>query len=118
MRSIIRGFVFTLVIGCGGSDAPQAGGPSGPGGPVTPTVGTAVNVNDSFFSPKNLQASAGQTVTWTWVGNASHNVTFTDGTESGNKIDGTFQRLFQATGTFNYQCTTHPGMTGSVVIVP
>jgi plastocyanin len=116
MRSIIGGLVLSIVIGCG-SDAPQ-GGPSGPGGPATPTVGTAVNVNDSFFSPKNLQASAGQTVTWTWVGSQSHNVTFNDGPESGDKINGTFQRNFPATGTFSYSCTNHVGMTGSVVVVP
>jgi len=120
--------VVAASCGGGGGDYGSVSGPSGqnPGGTSggTQTGGTSpvqtnsVSVSDNFFSPINAQVAIGSTVTWTWSSGASaHNVTFGDGSTSGDKGGGaTFSRTFNAAGTFSYHCTLHPGMDGSVIV--
>lgn len=106
----------------GGGDAGATTGPSGGGGGNNggggPVATSSVTVSDDLFSPKAITIAPGTTVTWTWSGAASlHNVTFTDGTTSGDKGAGsTYTRTFATAGTFTYLCTLHAGMTGSVVV--
>ncbi|MGH7548048.1 MAG: cupredoxin domain-containing protein [Gemmatimonadales bacterium] len=62
-------------------------------------------------------------MTWTWNSAGTlHNVTFAAvaGAPSniGNMGSGSSSRPFGAAGTFDYECTLHPGMTGSVTVVP
>ena len=75
-------------------------------------------MGNNLFTPANIQVSPGTTVTWTWSSDAiTHNVTFTDGAKSGDQgANATYSRTFAATGTFNYSCTIHPGMSGSVLV--
>ena len=61
------------------------------------------------------------TVVWAWSsGGVSHNVTFDDGEQSGNRSSGTYQRTFADAGSFPYHCTIHgtatSGMRGSVTV--
>jgi plastocyanin len=44
-----------------------------------------------------------------------HNVTFAR-QHSGTKQTGTYTMTFRKAGTFNYECTLHPGMVGKVVV--
>lgn len=59
------------------------------------------------------------TVTWQMTGEAPHSVTDADGSfDSGLLKPGdTFERRFGTVGTFDYRCSVHPDMTGSVVVV-
>ena len=104
---------------CGGSsDSPAT--TTGPGSnppPTTPTATTKVSVGNDFFQPSAIQVTVGSTVTWTWDSNAVvHNVTFPDGSGSGNLgASATFSKTFSTAGTFSYQCTIH-GMSGSIVV--
>ena len=83
----------------------------------SPKATDKVTVGNNVFSPADIQVSPGTTVTWTWAQDASdHNVTFNDGTGSGNKSSGTFTRTFSSGGTFPYSCTLHPGMSGTVTV--
>lgn len=117
---------LVVAASCGGgsgygSVTGTTGGTTGgtqTGGSTSPVQTNAVSVNDDFFSPANVQVSVGTTVTWTWASGATtHNVTFNDGTGSGDKNAGqSFSRTFSTAGTFNYHCTLHGGMTGSVVV--
>jgi plastocyanin len=77
-------------------------------------------VTNNVFTASAVQVAAGTTVTWTWSSQASdHNVTFADGVASPTQAaNSTFRRTFATAGTFNYQCTLHPGMTGKVVVAP
>jgi plastocyanin len=126
----IRNFAVAALIAAvacgGGGDIPAVTGTTGgnPGG-GTPTGGSdspqatnAVTVSDNIFTPTNIVVTAGTTVTWTWAaGSAAHNVTFADGAQSGDKTGGaTYTRTFSTVGTFNYSCTIHPGMNGSVKV--
>ena len=76
----------------------------------------AVDVFDFGFSPRTLAVSAGTQVTWTNTGVAPHTVTFDD--EDSGVIDSgsTYQRTFEDAGTFDYLCTIHPAMTGTIEV--
>lgn len=98
---------------------PSGGNPSGgnpTGGTNNPVSTNAVSVGDNTFTPANIAVNVGATVTWTFVGATQHNVTFGDGNNSGDKLSGTFSRTFSTAGTFNYSCTLHSGMSGSVKV--
>ena len=56
--------------------------------------------------------------TWVWgQGATGHNVSFNNPLLSSQTLStGTHSVTFSTAGTFNYACTVHPGMTGSVVV--
>ena len=113
--------MLAVTASCGGSTSDGGyGGVTNPGtgGNTQPTQTTSVAVSDNQFSPASIQVATGATVTWTWAaGSSLHNVTFTSGTPSANLgANATFTRTFPTAGTFTYQCTLHPGMTGTVKV--
>lgn len=83
-----------------------------------------VNVNDSSFSPGELQVPAGTTVVWTSNASLPHTVTAADGSfDSGTMSAGdTFEYTFNEAGTFEYFCQFHgspgSGMAGAIVVTP
>lgn len=85
-----------------------------------PVRTTSVTVGNNFFDPEDIVVSASATVTWTWSGGESHNVTFTSGEieSSATRSSGAHQATMPATaGTYAYRCTLHPSqMQGSVVV--
>ncbi len=109
-----------------GPNSLQASGSGVTGSPVTfaatgvsddPAPLTAsISVGDNFFDPNSATIGAGGTVTWTWAGSGTHNVTFASGTNQGNQSTGTFVRGFPDVGSFAYSCTNHSGMTGTIVV--
>jgi len=127
LRNITTAMLVAAAVACGGggdspatvsgptNGNPNPGNPSG--GTDTPVATNQVAVSDNIFTPASIQVSPGTTVTWTWAPNvAAHNVTFSDGNNSGDKSSGTFSRTFSTAGTFNYSCTLHGGMTGAVKV--
>jgi plastocyanin len=126
---VLRNLTIAMLVAaasCGGDAStgvttPPTGGNQNPGTPSggtdTPVATNQVGVSDNVFSPVSIVVTAGTTVTWTWAaGVAAHNVTFGDGTNSGDKSTGTFSRTFSTAGTFNYSCTLHAGMNGTVKV--
>ena len=122
---VVLAVLVAAACGGGGGDSPTSPGPGNPGNPgnpggpsTSPQATNAVSVGNNLFSPANIQVAVGTTVTWTWDASAiTHNVTFADGAGSGDKgANATFTRTFSAAGTFQYQCTLHPGMAGSVLV--
>jgi plastocyanin len=87
-------------------------------GGAPPTSG-AVTVGDNVFTPASVVVQVGSTVTWTWVGQNPHSVTFGNGTPtSATQISGPpYDQTFANTGTFNYVCKVHQNMNGSVKVV-
>jgi plastocyanin len=112
--------------GNGGGNAPAAeepaptaeedGGSSGSGGTGP---GTQVSMKDIQFHPKTVTIKPGAKVTWTNDDSVGHDVTGDD-FESGSPggIDGgsTFSHAFKKAGTYNYVCSVHPGMEGTVKV--
>lgn len=85
---------------------------------TTPAPSTAaVSVIDNAFQPQNATVAAGGTVTWTWNGSNTHNVTFATGTNSATQASGTFSRTFNTAGSFDYQCSIHgSAMSGTIIV--
>jgi len=87
------------------------------GAPSATASVTATSGNQ--FNPPQVPVARNGSVTWTFQ--ALHNVTFTTANSPANVTEqssGTASRTFPTAGTFNYQCTIHPGMNGSVVVSP
>jgi plastocyanin len=83
---------------------------------------TTVDVADNSFTPSAVTVPLHTTVTWSWGGVNTHNVTFTAATgvpaDIPNQTSGTVDRTFNTAGTFQYRCTNHLGMEGSVTVNP
>jgi plastocyanin len=86
----------------------------------TPPPGgaTVVNMVDNAFAPTTSQIPVGGTVRWVNTGGTFHNSTGPGGAwSSGDLAPGSsFERTFPQAGTFSYECTLHPGMTGTVTV--
>ncbi|MHB8603612.1 MAG: cupredoxin domain-containing protein [Thermoplasmatota archaeon] len=72
------------------------------------------------FHPKFLVVSVGTTLTWTNLDPVTHTVTSNTGDfDSGFLASGSsFTHTFAAQGAFSYHCNVHPGMQGTIVVVP
>jgi plastocyanin len=93
---------------------------NGDGGSGPPPEGDIL-VENNDFDPSSLEVAQGASVVWAWSsGGVTHNVTFDDGEQSGNRSDGTYTRTFAAAGAYPYHCTIHgsatSGMRGSVTV--
>ena len=80
---------------------------------------TAVSVSGFAFGPKAIQVSAGAVVTWTNSDNVNHNVTFTNAAVGATPDFATGSKALampSAVGTYDYHCTIHPSMIGSVLV--
>jgi plastocyanin len=121
-----------VVAGCGDDDDDDGGGGNGAetteqpadegggsGGAEAGGGGTEVSMEDTSFQPGNVTVKAGDSVTWTNNDSIGHDVT-ADDFESGepgamNEGD-TFAHTFDTAGTFDYVCSVHPGMEGTVKV--
>jgi len=89
------------------------------GGGTSNQLLATVQVTNNAFAPRLVNLRSGGIVTWVWgQGATDHNVTFNDPLLSSNTQSAgtTHSIVFQTAGTFNYACTVHPGMTGSIVV--
>ena len=121
-----------VVAGCGGDDE---GGDEGAGGEATqeqPADGgggaapktAAVSMQNISFEPADVTVAKGATVTWTNDDSVAHDVTkssgpgkdFKSGAAGGMGSGDTFEHTFDTAGRFEYVCTVHPGMEGTVTV--
>ena len=100
--------VALLLSACGEGDAsPTATGDDN---------GPNVVIRDLAFEPETLMIAAGDTVTWRWDDGAiNHDVV---GDDFGSEVisEGTFAHRFDDPGTYEYECTLHPNMTGTIEV--
>lgn len=107
------GAVMVLAVGVG----VVAGAIAGDAPTVVSDGPAIVTLQDSEFQPASLQVPAGATVTWQWAdGEIEHDVV-ADGFASELKAEGTFTHPFDTPGTYAYECSIHPTMTGTVTVV-
>ena len=99
---------------------PEMTAPSGPATNASPPAGpNAVNINNFAFAPTTLTIPVGTTVTWTNQDEEPHTVVSNDGStfhSPGMGTNGTYTFTFTNAGTFDYVCSIHPFMHGSVVV--
>ena len=80
---------------------------------ITVTIGT----RDAGFVPTTVTIRRGTEVTWTNNDNTDHTVTG-NGWDSGLIRPGaTYKRTFNTVGSFDYRCTVHPTMQGTINVV-
>jgi plastocyanin len=91
--------------------APATGSPA-------PVGGDAVSIDNFAFAPATLTVRAGSTVTWTNHDEEPHTVAATDGSfhSPGMGTGATYSHTFPTAGTFDYVCSIHPSMHGTVVV--
>ncbi len=77
-----------------------------------------VIIQSASFQPDSLTVPAGTTVTWINRDIVRHTVTSTEGLfDSGRLGSGeSFTYTFEEPGTFDYYCTIHPTMQGTVTV--
>lgn len=104
----------------GGSSVTSPGTPAIPSTPSNPVLTTDVVLQNTAFSPENIQVSPSAVVTFTNNdGGTTHNVTFTSGAIAsvGNFSSGAKTVTMPATaGTYAFHCTLHAGMAGNVIV--
>jgi plastocyanin len=88
--------------------------------PAAPVSGDQVNIDGFAFVPATLTVRAGGTVTWTNHDEEPHTVVASDGSfhSPGMGTGAKFSHAFTAVGTFDYVCSIHPMMHGTVVVTP
>jgi plastocyanin len=91
-----------------------AGGAAGAAGTKT------VTLKDIAFSPSRLTVSKGTAVTFSWKDDGTrHNVTSTGRKRFktiSDRTSGERPVRFGRAGTYQYECTLHPGMSGRITV--
>lgn len=83
------------------------------------TTADVVATTDRQFAPPSVTISAGGSVRWT-IQSLAHNVTFDGGAgapaDIGTTSSTAVSRTFPQAGTYDYHCTLHNGMNGTVIV--
>ena len=90
---------------------------SAPAGPAVAT--TAVSINNFAFAPVAVTVKVGATVTWTNNDEEPHTVFSSTGGMKSPVLasnQNTYSFTFTAPGTYEYNCTIHPFMHGTVTV--
>jgi amicyanin len=104
--------------GMSGMQSPPASASATAADSPAPQGGTAVAIADFKFSPATLTVPVGTTVTWTNQDEEPHTLAAKDGSFHSPGIDthGTYSFTFTTPGSYDYICSIHPFMTGTVVV--
>lgn len=104
--SFVPAVVIALFLAVSGAAAEQV-------------ANAAVQIGDNVFNPASTTVNVGDTVTWTHAGNRPHDVTAKNGAFSSPRrmMNGaTFSYTATTAGTYEYECTIHQGMNGTLVV--
>lgn len=86
------------------------------GGTLPPLTAT-VAMENTAFNPQNVEVRAGGTVRWTNNDQVPHNATGSNfATANLGNGQSSAAITFNTAGTFNYSCTLHAGMNGTVTV--
>lgn len=87
---------------------------------ATASATKRVKVGDLFFKKSKVTIQSRDTVKWTWVGDAPHDVTVTRGPRkfhSETQTSGSYSKKIRKRGTYRYICSVHPvEMKGKIVV--
>jgi plastocyanin len=111
--------IMSISNSCSKSSMANMTGTGGTGNtPGTTPGANAVFLQGMAFNPSTITVAAGTTITWTNKDAVTHNVTSNPALfSSGSMGNGaTYNFTFANKGTFNYSCTIHPSMTGTVIV--
>ena len=90
---------------------------------TAPEGAVVVNIDKMAYETPEITIKAGESVTWTNLEVMPHNVEFAAGVAGDEKVRGdmlkkgeTWTMQFNEPGTYDYHCTPHPFMRGTVVV--
>lgn len=74
-------------------------------------------IKNFAFDPASITVKVGSTVRWVNQDSVPHRIVFADGADS-TVLAGmqSWSRKFDQAGTYDYNCTIHPSMQGSVIV--
>jgi plastocyanin len=80
--------------------------------------GPKVSIVNFTFTPGEITIAPGETVTWTNDDGAPHGLEYNDGAKGVDPLlpGSSFSRRFDRPGSYEYNCSVHPYMTGRVVV--
>jgi plastocyanin len=85
---------------------------------AAPAADTAVKIDNFTFTPQRVTVKAGTTVTWTNQDDIPHTVTSATKAFRSKALDtdDKFSFTFTTAGVYEYFCSLHPHMTGTIVV--
>jgi len=75
-----------------------------------------VTIQGFAFNPSSITISPGDTVKWTNIDSATHDVVGTDFSSGNLKKGDSYEHTFTKPDTYNYRCSFHPSMLGTVIV--
>ncbi len=111
--------VALVAAGCGSSSSSGDKGSSSSGGSPSGGGGTKITMKDIKFAPASVSVRVGQKVTWTNSDQVDHNVKADSGASFSSQnfgSGGSYSFTPKKAGTIKYECTIHPGMTGTLTV--
>ena len=134
MKRLLLSLLIALLIlplaACGGGGTTSTPAPTATPTPTpTPTAMSStptptpsatssgkVTIGYLFLDPDSITVNVGDTVTWENKDYVPHTVTGA-GWDSGYlSLGQTYSRKFDTAGTYNYHCSIHSSMTGTVIV--
>lgn len=121
-RRDVRGFAAALLSAallCGALPAASLSAAAvAPTASAQPPYTIRIDVKNFMFAPTAMTVKAGATVTWTNMDQEPHTVMSSDGLFRSGALDtgDSFSFKFDKPGTYQYVCTIHPRMVGTVVV--
>jgi plastocyanin len=119
MVSSRRAFAFVAAIAI----ATACSSPAAPAATSAPAAASSLNIDvQGFKFPPNTEVTAGTKVTWTNKDSVGHTVTSGTRPNKDGKFDGdlpaggTFSFTFTTAGTYQYFCTVHSSMNGTITV--
>jgi plastocyanin len=108
VRSALLGGLLGLVAGAAVMAAPTGG------------EDTTVKIHNFTFAPQRVTVKAGTTVTWTNEDDIPHTVASATKAFKSKTLDtdDNFSFKFTTAGVYEYFCSLHPHMTGTIVVEP
>src|SRR5690606_31711653 len=85
---------------------------------TTRPASVRATIRNLAYAPARIEITVGTTITWRNEDQVDHSVTAVDGSwDSGIIRPGaTYQRTFTRPGTYEFFCTPHPFMKGTVIV--
>jgi plastocyanin len=84
-----------------------------------PETTNKVTIANMAFTPPQITVNKGDTVTWANNDSIAHTVTSDTGSELGSgdiQPGSTYSHTFNTAGSFQYHCSIHPSMRGTIVV--
>ena len=114
MANVLATKARMAILGLGAAALLYAGATSG----VLAQDGNAVAVQAFVYDSAEVTVTVGTTVTWTNNDEEPHTIAAKDGSFHSPGLDthGTYSFTFATPGSYDYICSIHPFMTGTVVV--